>query len=648
MLTRGNPSLFSGRLRVCLLSLVIFLGWWMPLFAVVTVPSNARIHASLLGGAAFNIGSDGRFIVDFEQNAAASHWNFTNGPEYPGARGSFAVVSAYGSNGGELRYDFTPPADPTVPFNPTYVMVTASVAPAQAVAATRVRLKLQLSSSAIKGGLRIRDASGQTLQYDLAGSFPLAVASTENWTSAVVDLAKPILHWGGANDGIVHSPINEVSVILDAAGARNQGWLRFDDLEFLGAIAPVTIALSATTLVATTRPIASLAERVGVNLHFTKDDRCLDLIAAAGFHWVRMDASWDGIESVVGQYDFIAFDALVSAATTRGMQVLAILDYGHHTYTGSAMIPPRTAASIQAYAAFCEAMARHYIGRNVTFEIWNEPDLAGFWAPASNAVEYAAVLQAGIAAIKRGDPAARVLTGGLSSTYNLTYAFWDVLEQRGAMTGAGGWGTHLYGADVPEMRWTDILKLRERVARVMPGQDVYCTEWGYSSTSLSPVANGHDPVARKIQATKVVRQLLLAWWANLPLEILYDIRDDGDDPAEKEHNFGLLARDYSEKPAMTAARTLLSLTKNFRIAGLATAPGMPDGVHLLRLDGPQTSRWILWLEEATPDVTLHLSAATLTVRDLFGQPIAVVASGGGSDLLLTVEKGPVYLDLPLP
>ena len=587
-------------------------------------------------------------VADFEDRVATRNWNFTNGPEYPGARGSFAVISAYGSNCGELRYDFTPPTDTSLPFNPVYVMVRASVSPAQAASATRIRLKLKLSSSTIKGQLRIRDTSGQTLQYDLSGTFPLTAVSTDHWTSAIVDLAKPVQHWDGTNDGIIHSPINEVSVILDAAGARNQGWLRFDDLEFLGAITPVTVQLSKTALVVPGRSIGSLADRAGVNLHFTTDDRCMDLIAAAGFHWVRMDASWDGIEHVVGQYDFIGFDALVSAATKRGMQVLAILDYGHHTHTGGPMIPPRTAAAIQAYADFCAATARLCVGRNVILEIWNEPDVAGFWSGAPNADDYANVLLAGIAAVKRGDPAARVLTGGLSSTYNVTYAFWDVLEQRGAMTGAGGWGTHLYGADAPETRWTDILKLRERAARVMPGQAVYCTEWGYSSTSLSSAVNGHDPVARKIQATKMVRQLLLAWWANLPLEILYDIRDDGDDPAEKEHNFGLLARDYSEKPAMTAARTLLSLTKNFRVAGMAIAPEMPDDVHLLRLDSPQSTRWIGWLEESAPDVTLHFPGAPPKVLDMFGQPVGVTASGNGSDLLLTVEKGPVYIDLPLP
>ena len=50
----------------------------------------------------------------------------------------------------------------------------------------------------------------------------------------------------------------------------------------------------------------------GVNIHFTGDPRDLDLIAQAGFKFVRMDLSWSGIEREKGVYNFerTGYDAL--------------------------------------------------------------------------------------------------------------------------------------------------------------------------------------------------------------------------------------------------------------------------------------------------------------------------------------------------
>src|SRR6266404_2666600 len=44
---------------------------------------------------------------------------------------------------------------------------------------------------------------------------------------------------------------------------------------------------------------------VGVNIHFTRGHaRDLDMIAAAGFKFVRMDFGWAGIERQKGEYDW--------------------------------------------------------------------------------------------------------------------------------------------------------------------------------------------------------------------------------------------------------------------------------------------------------------------------------------------------------
>jgi hypothetical protein len=47
------------------------------------------------------------------------------------------------------------------------------------------------------------------------------------------------------------------------------------------------------------------------------------------------------------------------------------------------------------------------------------------------------------------------------------------------------------------------------------------------------------------------------WW--------YDLFDDGDDPGNREHRFGLIAKDRSPKPAYTALSTINGVLKSSQV-----------------------------------------------------------------------------------
>ena len=95
------------------------------------------------------------------------------------------------------------------------------------------------------------------------------------------------------------------------------------------------------------------------------------------------------------------------------------------------------------------------------------------------------------------------------------------------------------------------------------------TEWAYSSTWYG---DGHAAESRHRQAVFASREMLTSWALGFPIAVYYDVRDDGTDPAEKEHNFGLLANDYTDKPSMVALRTLSSIAVGRALSafGLAT------------------------------------------------------------------------------
>src|SRR5690349_12834603 len=80
-------------------------------------------------------------------------------------------------------------------------------------------------------------------------------------------------------------------------------------------------------------PDALIPNGVGVNIHFvTGQEKDLDLIAAAGFKFVRMDFAWTAIEKEKGKYDWSDYQQLLANLDKRGIRALFILDYSHHLY----------------------------------------------------------------------------------------------------------------------------------------------------------------------------------------------------------------------------------------------------------------------------------------------------------------------------
>src|SRR5437879_1763803 len=79
---------------------------------------------------------------------------------------------------------------------------------------------------------------------------------------------------------------------------------------------------------------------VGVNIHFvTGHQQDLDLIAAAGFQFIRMDFVWTETEKKKGQYDWAGYEELLGNLDRRGIRALFILDYSHHLYEETVTSP---------------------------------------------------------------------------------------------------------------------------------------------------------------------------------------------------------------------------------------------------------------------------------------------------------------------
>ncbi|MDX6581482.1 MAG: polysaccharide biosynthesis protein PslG [Solirubrobacterales bacterium] len=152
---------------------------------------------------------------------------------------------------------------------------------------------------------------------------------------------------------------------------------------------------------------------------------------------LRVTLSWSAVDpSPVFDYDWSAFDDTVAEAARRGIEVLPAV----FTVPGwvsalerceagaeCGITPPHTAAGLAAWRTFLGDAARRYGPGGVfwllhpelpdepieTWQIWNEENDPGFFAPAPDVGRYAALLSAASEAIRGVDASAEILLGGM-------------------------------------------------------------------------------------------------------------------------------------------------------------------------------------------------------------------------------------------
>ena len=388
----------------------------------------------------------------------------------------------------------------------------------------------------------------------------------------------------------------------------------------------ILIACVAVLLLAT----AALAERgipepvipqgFGVNIHFVRPDEAeVEKLAAIGFRFIRMDFTWGATERKQREYDFSGYDALVGSMSKRGIRVLFILDYGNRLYDGGQA--PRSQEGRAAFAKWAAAAAKHFAGRGIIWEIWNEPNLAQFWKPAPNVEDYCKLAHATIDAVRAADPQAFVV-GPASSGF--PWEFLEVMARDGVLAKLDAVSVHPYRQKPPETAKADYHKLRLLLERASPRKrlPIISGEWGYST--------GWQNLTEEMQADYLVRQWLFNLANDVNLSIWYDWRDDGLDPKEPEHHFGSVYRDFRLKPAAIQAQELCTYMKGYRyVRRLAT--GSADDYVLMFSDGHKT-RTASWTAAEPKALEMSGGPGASPIHRFNLGSMPVYADVGGSDL----------------
>lgn len=153
----------------------------------------------------------------------------------------------------------------------------------------------------------------------------------------------------------------------------------------------------------------------------------LDMVRLMVFSHVKQSFAWADMETNKGEYRFGRADELLDEIERRNLQLVVRLGHSPawvraaNTAPGAevpADVPPAP-QHMDAWGAWCGAVAARYAGRVAAYQIWNEPNLTREWGGnIPSAGEYVELLRVCSEAIRAADPQAILISAGLAPTGN--------------------------------------------------------------------------------------------------------------------------------------------------------------------------------------------------------------------------------------
>lgn len=303
-----------------------------------------------------------------------------------------------------------------------------------------------------------------------------------------------------------------------------------------------------------------------------------EAVAAAGATVMRLDFIWSAVEPQPGKWSWEKMDKLLELGVKNGIELEALLG-----------VTPRHAAKPEYASAFDEALknaknkndhavwsmlmgaapkdeswisyvsavTNHYKGKIRLYEIWNEPDL-GFWRGTTD--EYIRILRLAYGEIRKNDPNALVLSGGFATVLEHPgRAKNPDLQERVLAEASDSFDIHAIHQHGPFGEFQDAVdgelnRIRKGMKNPRP---LY-----FNETALTSVHWGE-----KVQAQTLVKKMTYTMSIGAIGHTWYDLVNDGDDPMNAEHGYGLLTSRFQPKPAFAAYCELVRRLHGMRAVG---------------------------------------------------------------------------------
>jgi polysaccharide biosynthesis protein PslG len=328
-------------------------------------------------------------------------------------------------------------------------------------------------------------------------------------------------------------------------------------------------------------PVSGAGNRLVVGLNSVWNNPAdLSRVAAAGVKMERLEIDWPQVEPARGRWNWREFDPQFAVTARHGITVLPLV-MGIPSW-----VSPNEFAVAQGgggFSNFVAQVVRRYGPKGAFwrshpgvpyhpatwFEVWNEPYLPQFSDGGPQPAAYARLFKAAVQAGRKASRGARFLLA--ADTTGVTAAgqqpAWVDPMYRAVPDlnrYIDGIATHPYSStqsplvyvpgQISRFEFRRIGHLRQLFAAHGAGKKPFwITEIGWSTCPAS-----EDCVNEARQAT-YLRQLFRLVKTRLPwvkAVFVYNYRDspEATNPSDKEHWFGLVRRDGSEKPGWSVLR----------------------------------------------------------------------------------------------
>ncbi|MGN0870202.1 MAG: hypothetical protein ACI4UV_03350 [Victivallales bacterium] len=376
--------------------------------------------------------------------------------------------------------------------------------------------------------------------------------------------------------------------------------------------------------------------RFGVNTHWKQDPETwrieADACRTVGIRFIRDTLGFEAFHPRPDYWFHTFFDAVIDFYLGHGIQPELLLHGSASWAAGKLKEGEKPHISMprpDIWQEFCEEAFRRYGNRIKSFEIWNEPDLETF--ALFSHTEYLQLVKIAYEARKKYAPQVELMSAGFCNfkrkdrfhekAMKLCKDFFDVHCFHGHGTPAIF--QHLIDHELNPMRQSIGI---EKIP------------WYAHETALTATGFGE-----KIQAEALFKKLIFAWARGSIGYTWYDLRNDGFDSTNPEHNYGMLTHDYYPKAVYVVYNTLTALlggTASFE-KELSNDCGI-NAFCFRRDNGILVALWHDRIND-TSEITLETDAEKAELVDLWGNRLPVSCSGGRITFPVSNEPSTLFL-----
>lgn len=308
---------------------------------------------------------------------------------------------------------------------------------------------------------------------------------------------------------------------------------------------------------------------IGVNEHmdwdFQRDQELRNNLLQAAVSWgadfIRLDYAWGSIQpDNSGQWEWDELDTYINEAVSHGLKVMIMLYMapGWATNNGG---KPGVPVEPEQYGEVLGQIGKRYGDKLVAIEMWNEPDLDGFWA-GTNA-QFVSMLAEAYPVAKAIAPNTIFIAGsptyiGLANDW-YPQSYEDDRFRPGVSFDAVAVHPYMSPADLapwaPDSDWSvrGIARLQELRAGYGDNSPLWATEFGWSThPNDGSEANHQKGVTEQQQAAYSIGEFKMLEVLGLEGAAIYTDMDMAQTSAPHERNFGIFRTDATPKPVYDA------------------------------------------------------------------------------------------------